>query len=119
MPTTKSNGAAAAPQVTIQNTEEGYSSKKGDDGKEKYWCNQCPYNIESVMKAAIKRHIKTKHLPKENSPPHVKNGIKRYLKVINEGNGTEEKCPKINKTGDKIRDDNRTSEGLSNPIQHS
>ena len=72
------------------------------------------YNIESVTKVAIKRHITIKHT-KENSP-HAKDGTKWNLKEINEGKGSEEKCHKTNKTRNETGGGDRTKE-TKTPIQ--
>ena len=108
MSTTVSDGSLVVLSVTTKNAGEGYSSKKGEDGKEKYWCNQCLYNVESITKAAIKRHITTKHTPKDSNSPLTKNGIKRYFKETDDGKDNEEKHPKINKTQDRTGDVDKT-----------
>ena len=122
MSTTISDGSLAVLSDTTQNAGDGYSSEKGEDGKEKFWCIYCPYNVESATKAAIKRHLTTKHAPKANNSPLTKNGIKRYFKGTDDGKEkeTEDKRPKIDESRDeyvKVDKADKGSEGSYSLLQ--
>ena len=108
MSTAVSDGSLRTISELTQNAGEGYSSEKSRRGKQKYWCNYCPYNIESTTKETIKRHIASKHANKANNSPLTQNGTKRYPEEANEEKRNGNKNVKIygtqetNRIGKKI-----------------
>ena len=62
-------------QNTTNKGREGYRLDKGEGGKSKFWCDKCPYMVESANKNAIRRHLKTQHSIKTS--PMTKREIKK------------------------------------------
>ena len=74
MSTAISDGSLVTEEISV--LEEGFSFANVENGKANYWCAHCPYHVQSTTKAAIKRHITTKHaclipLPKSGTKKHV------------------------------------------------
>ena len=53
MSTAVSDGSLMVLSDVTHNVGDGYRSENGEEGKEKFWCEYCSYNVESVTKAAI------------------------------------------------------------------
>ena len=85
--------------ASTQRDQDKYSSKGEKDGKDNYGCKQCPYNVKSATKAAIKRHITIKHATKVSNSPTTRNGMERQHGETNDGGkNTEKIAPKLAKS---------------------
>jgi len=80
---------------TTKNSGERCRVKEGGEGKNKFWCDNCPYNVESSNEAAKKKHLTTEH---SDSPITRKGKNERYPKiayVIGAKKGKNKKYPQI------------------------
>ena len=75
--------------------EDGFTSEKVENGKDNFKCVHCPHSVKSGTKAAIKRHITTKHVGKAPVSPLPKSGTKRIASEDGDDEESDEKRLKM------------------------
>ena len=80
MATAKNDGPLMDPPDVTNNDDEGYGIEGGEEGKYKFWCESCPYTVESVTEADIKGHLQIKHTAKAKASPATKREKKKEMK---------------------------------------